>query len=270
MLVRWSVLLLFVLLLTGAASVVTPQSDLWGRWQAHDPTSVAQIDHTPWEDFLMRYLRIGADGVHRVAYGNVDDTDRAALDRYLGYMAAIPIEKYNRDEQLAYWINLYNALLVRLVLDNYPVRSVQDIGDGGPWDEKLIEVADVPLSLDDIQHRILRSIWRDPRIHYALSCAAVGCPNLQPEAYRGPEVQDQLTAAAMAYINDPRCIRTEGSRLFVSSIFRWYKEDFGGTDRAIINHLMAYAEPMLAMKLQKFGRITGDMFDWRLNDATVG
>jgi hypothetical protein len=124
-----------------------------------------------------------------------------------------------------------------------------------------------PISLYDIEHRILRPIWRDPRIHYALSCGAVSCPNLQPEPFYADQVERQLNEAAIEYVNGSRCIRIEGDQLGLSSMFRWYRDDFGGTDRAVINHLMAYAEPGLAMKLQRFDQITDDGFDWRLNDA---
>jgi Protein of unknown function, DUF547 len=263
-----------VILVATAMTTEAPRSQLWDRWLAHDPSSTRRIDHSAWEAFLMRYLRIGSDGVHRVAYAAVTPPDRAALDAYIERLAALPISTYNRAEQMAYWINLYNALTVRLVLDHYPIDSIRDIDAGsGPglgeaWDEKLIEVEGMSISLNDIEHRILRPIWHDPRVHYALSCAAVGCANLQPEPFQGDRLEHQLNEAAMAYINDPRCIQIEGDRLGLSSIYRWYRQDFGGSDRAIINHLMAYAAPKLAMTLERFDRITDDGFDWRLNDAT--
>jgi len=253
---------------------VVPRAVLWERWLAHDEASMRSISHRAWEQFLIRYLRIDSNGVHRVAYGQVTDADRQRLERYVDHLARLPIGRYNRDQQLAYWINLYNALVVRLVLDHYPVGSILDVGgpqstDGGPWEREVVAVAGEPLSLNDIVHRILRPIWNDPRIHYALSCGALGCPNLPPQPFEGVHIERQLTEAAMSYINDPRCTRIDGHRLIVSSIFRWYKTDFGGSDRAVIRHLMAYAEPELAMTLQRFDRINGDMFDWRLNDATL-
>ncbi len=261
-------------LLPGATVLrAAPAPELWPRWQAHDPTSTRTIDHRAWEAFLTRYLRIGADGVHRVAYGRVTAQDRAALDAYIAGLAGLPISSYNRAEQLAYWINLYNALVVRLVLDHYPVASIRDIapssapGSAGPWDEQLLEVEGQPISLNDIQNRILRPIWHDPRILYALSCGAISCPNLQPEPYQADRLEHQLSKAAMVYVNDPRCIRIDGNRLDVSSLYRWYAADFGGSDTAIINHLMAYAAPELAMTLERFDRISDDDFDWRLNAA---
>jgi Protein of unknown function, DUF547 len=265
--------LLVVLACAGARA--GPPAELWQRWLAHDPNSTRRIDHSDWDAFLMRYLRIGAEGVHRVAYGEVTPADRALLERYIAHLAALPISQYDRAEQMAFWINLYNALVVRVVVDHYPIASIRDVGSppgapgAGPWRQELVEVEGVPVSLYDIAHRILRPIWRDPRVHYALSCGAVSCPNLQPEPFEADHLEQQLSEAAMAYINHARCIRIEGDQLGLSSLYRWYRDDFGGTDRDVINHLMAYAEPGLAMKLQGFDRIGDDGFDWRLNDAAL-
>jgi hypothetical protein len=258
-----------LVLLAGATGQAAPPAERWERWAVHDPSSMRHIDHAEWGDILRRYLRIGADGVHRIAYGKVTAADRGQLDDYVARLAAVPISTYNRAEQMAFWINLYNALVVRLVVDHYPIASIRDIGatGGGPWSESLVEVEGIPLSLNDVAHRILRPIWKDPRLHYALACGAVGCPNLQPEPFDGRQLDRQLSEAAMAYINDQRCITIEGDRLALSSIYRWYRDDFGPTDRDVINHLMAYAEPSLAMRLQRFEKIGDDGFDWRLNDA---
>jgi hypothetical protein len=259
--------------LAAAVAQAGPRAELWERWTAHDPASMRHIDHGKWDAFLKRYLRIGADGVHRVAYSQVTPADRARLDDYIASLSAVAIDEYSRAEQMAYWINLYNALIVRLIIEHYPIASIRDIGGGpgaeggGPWIEELVEVEGTPLSLNDIVHRILRPIWGDPRVHYALACGAAGCPNLQPEPFDGRQLDHQLNEAAMAFVNDPRSIRIEADRLGLSSIYRWYRGDFGPTERDVINHLMAYAEPDLAMQLQKFDRISEDDFDWRLNDA---
>jgi hypothetical protein len=267
-----STVCLIVALVASPAQAVPP-AEAWHIWLEHDPSSVQAIDHADWERFLVRYLRIGGDGVHRVAYGEVTPADRAALDGYIDRLAALPIRSYNRAEQMAYWINLYNALTVRLVLDNYPIASIRDIDDaprplsGGPWDEPLVEIGGVPVSLNDILHRILRPIFGDPRVHYAVSCAALGCANLQPEPFRGADLERQLSKAAMAYVNSPRCVSVEDDELGLSSLYRWYREDFGGSDAAVIHHLMGLANPRLAMSLQQFDRVGADGFDWRLNDA---
>jgi hypothetical protein len=261
-----------VVMVLAAAAHAAPRAERWDRWTAHDAQSTRHIPHAEWQAFLTRYLRIGADGIHRVAYGEVTAADRARLDDYIARLAALPISGYDRAEQMAYWINLYNALVVRLVVDHYPIASIREIkrGErlpGGPWARTLVEVEGVPLSLNDIAHRILRPIWQDPRVHYALACGALGCPNLQVEPFEAASLDRQLNEAALAYINDRRCIRITENRLALPSIYRWYRDDFGGTDRDVINHLLSYAEPGLAMRLQRFETISEDAFDWRLNDA---
>ena len=172
---------LTLLLWAGAASAA-PRAEPWQRWTAHDPQSLREVDHGAWDAFLMRYVRIGAEGGQRVAYGEVTPADRAALDDYVAQLARLPISRYARAEQLAFWINLHNALVVRLVLDHYPIASLRNLGGrpglwtGAPWTTPLVAVEGIPVALSDIEHRILRPIWQDPRIHYALSCGARGCP----------------------------------------------------------------------------------------------
>jgi hypothetical protein len=251
--------------------LATAAGDGASPWARHDPESTATIGHELWERFLTRYVRIGADGVHLVAYGSVTPEDRELLDRYIAQLAELPISTYNRDEQMAFWINLYNALLVRLVIDHYPIASVLDVetrpGRHDPWNLKLVEIEGHELSLDDIEDGILGAVWQDPRVYYALSCAALGCPDLRPVPYTGRRLEEELTDAAMDYVNDRRCVRLDDDRLIVSSIYRWHRGDFGGSDDGVISHLMAFAGPDLAMRLQRFDHISGDAFDWRLNDA---
>ena len=121
------------------------------------------------------------------------------------------------------------------------------------------------LSLNDIVHRILPPIWRDPRTHYALNCASIGCPNLQPRAWDASTLETQLEAAAKAFVNHPRGVRVAGDKLWVSSIYVWFKSDFGGSDAGVIAHLKRYAEPALAAKLALVKKINDDGYDWALN-----
>ncbi|MEM7025976.1 MAG: DUF547 domain-containing protein, partial [Pseudomonadota bacterium] len=213
------------------------------------------------------------DGVNRFTYGAFSADDKAVLDQYLRDLAAVQISSHNRAEQMAYWINLYNALTVQVILDHYPVESIRDIDispglfSDGPWGKDLIEVEGEDLSLDDIEHRILRPIWRDPRIHYGVNCASIGCPNLMTEAYQGATIDRQLDEAARAFVNNPRAIQVEGNDLVVSSIYDWFMEDFGDTDEEVIDHLRAYATPGLEMTLEMFSSIDDDRYDWDLNDA---
>ncbi len=219
------------------------------------------------------YVSSHADGVNRVAYGRVSPTDRGALDDYIARLAAAPISAYRRDQQRAYWINLYNALTIKIVLDHYPVASIRDldISPGlfafGPWDKELIAVEGEALTLNDIEHRILRPIRRDPRIHYALNCASLGCPNLRREAFTASNAEALLARGAREYINGRHAVAIVDGRLVVSSIYAWYKEDFGDTDDGVIQHLRRYAEPGLAAAIERATGIADDRYDWALNDA---
>ena len=103
------------------------QLSAFERWREYDERSTMHVDHRPWEAFLLNYLRPGGDGVHRIAYGNVNDRDRRALNGYIEAMSVVDISAYRRPEQMAYWINLYNALVVKLVLDHYPIASIRNL-----------------------------------------------------------------------------------------------------------------------------------------------
>jgi len=241
------------------------------HWLQNDPHSSIRLDHSAWTRFLASYLVPGNDGINRVAYGRVDAARRALLDAYIAMLEANPVSRLSRLEQLAYWINLYNAVTTRVVLQHYPVRSIRDIDGGlfgtGPWDVKLVTVEGERLSLNDIEHGILRPIWHDPRIHYALNCASNSCPKLQPIAFTAGNVERLLDEAACDYVNDPRGVRIVGGRLIVSSIYAWYREDFGPGETAVLDHLRHYAKPQLAAELARFRKPDEDTYDWRLIDA---
>ncbi len=250
-----------------------PAPEPWAQWQAYDPAASATIDHGEWDRFLKIYVRLGKDGIARLAYAAVTPADRAALAAYVDRLADIAPSRFARPEQLAYWINLYNALTIKTVLAHFPVQSIRDIRispglfAAGPWGKKLVAVEGEKLSLDDIEHRILRPIWHDPRVHYAVNCASLGCPNLAQEAYRADNFERLLETGARDYINHARGARVENGRLRVSSIYVWFHEDFGDSDAGVIAHLRRYGAPALAAALADTARIDGHDYDWTLNDA---
>lgn len=225
--------------------------------------------HGAWGAFLSRYVRAGADGVNRVAYGSVTPADRQALKGYIASLEAARPTAMNRNAAMAYWINLYNAKTVDLILDNYPVSSIRKIGGGffntGPWDDKVVTVEGRALSLNDIEHGILRPIWNDPRIHYAVNCASIGCPDLLTQPFTSANLAGMLDQAARGYVNHPRGAAVENGRLVISSIYDWYKVDFGGTDAGVIAHLRQYATGPLAAALGGVTGIASDRYDWNLN-----
>ena len=255
-------------LLTAPAAVAAPRADLWPRWQAHDAASRQAVDHAAWDALLARYRREGGDGVARVAYGAVTPSDRQALNDYLALLSATLVSSLNQAEQFSYWVNFYNALTVQVILEHYPVASIRDIDispglfANGPWGARLVTVEGEALSLDDIEHRILRPIWQDPRIHYVVNCAAIGCPNLPARALRPSTNDATLDAGANAYVNDPRGLAVTPNGLTVSRIYDWFAEDFGDL-RA---HLARYATGDRAASLAQGVPITRYRYDWSLND----
>ena len=250
-----------------------PKAELWERWTAHVPSDQRTIDHGPWDRFLSRYLIPGDDGINRVDYAGVGTEDRLALQRYIDRLSGIEVSGYTRATQFGYWVNLYNALTVHVVLDHWPVDSIRDIDispglfANGPWKKALIRVEGEDLSLDDIEHRILRPIWQDPRIHYAVNCAAIGCPNLQPEAFTTINQERLLDAAARDYVNHPRGVTPTPDGLILSSIYEWFADDFA-VDGGVVEHLRRYAAPELQARLGDAVAVAvaGYAYDWGLND----
>lgn len=270
-----AVLAVSLLAATVSAAWAAPRADLWQRWTVHDPASVATIDHGPWDRFLGRYLRNSPDGVNRMAYGEIGLQGREVLKSYIASLAAQPISTYSRLEQFAYWVNLYNAVTVDIVLEHYPVDSIMDIDispgwfASGPWGRKLVLVEGEELSLDDIEHRILRPIWKDPRVHFAVNCASLGCPNLLAHAFTAENAETLLEQAARGYVSHPRGARVAGGKLYLSSIFKWYGDDFGNA-AAIVDFVRRYAEPPLSDAIRGIDRFSDGGYDWTLNDATTG
>jgi len=252
--------------------------DLWERWTWSDPGGSDSISHTAWTEFLQAHVVEGGDGINRIAYGPLPTAGIEHLNAYLNKLTRTRITTFNRGQQRAYWINLYNALTIKVVLEHYPVASIRDIklstgffsalGGGGPWDRELVDIEGAGVSLNDIEHRILRPIWRDPRIHYALNCASIGCPSLMTEAFTFHNTEAMLEKAARAYVNSPRGARLEEDKLVVSKIYGWYEEDFGGSARGVLKHLNKYGDASLREILADRTRIDAYDYDWALNDAT--
>ena len=229
------------------------------------------VDIGGFDALLARRARASADGVVRVDYAGWkrSTADRDALNRYIDLLTGLDPLTLTRPDQFAYWANLYNALTIKVVIDAYPVASIRDIRTSrplpGPWWKAVTRVAGVNLSLNNIEHDILRKGWREPRVHYAVNCASFSCPNLPLQALRGVGLEAALDSAARAYVNHSRGVRFEGEKLVVSSIYRWYGGDFGGTDARVIAHLAQYAAPPLRARLQAVDRIARGAYDWSLN-----
>jgi hypothetical protein len=264
-------------LLLGLVSVTTvygaPALKLWPRWQSHDADSSVIVDHADWDLILQRYVDAShPSGINRFNYTSVIPKDRQVLRDYLQKMQNIEVSGLKRDEQKAFWINLYNALTVDVILDHYPVKSIRDIDispgifSNGPWDAKLLEIEGEKVSLNDIEHRILRPIWQDNRVHYAVNCASLGCPNLQPLSFTTQNLDMLLDKAARDFINHPRGVSFINNKLEVSSIYFWFQEDFGASENGIIQHLRKYLAPENLKKLDLVKKKIRHQYDWSLNE----
>jgi len=205
-------------------------------------------------------------------YAAVSESDKQDLRDYIAGLQTLDPRRYSRAEQLAYWINLYNAATVDLVLQNPRKRSILRMGEGlfsvGPWDDEILSIAGEALTLNDIEHRILRPIWRDRRIHFAVNCASMSCPNLSTNAYTRENVEQQLSQNELAYITDPRGVTfTKNGQLEVSRIFDWYLNDFAPTPEALVEYLASHAEPPLRQRIEGYDGKLKYEYDWSLNAA---
>jgi hypothetical protein len=226
-----------------------------------------------WDSLLAKYVRAGSDGLNRVDYAawRANGADMAALNAVVAAFAAIPISTLARGDQFCVWANLYNALTIQVVLSRFPVRSIRDIKPNplamGPWKDKRVTVQGARLSLDDIEHNILRKQWREPRVHYAVNCASIGCPNLGRRGWRSESLEADLTSAARAFVNSARGVRVvRAGQIRVSSIYHWFKEDFGNNDAGVLAHLRQYAGAPLAGQLVN-AQIVGHDYDWSINSV---
>lgn len=237
-------------------------------WQVSNEDNQQTIDHQLWQDFLEKYLSNNIDkNIHEFDYQQVTTEDKAQLTQYLMQLQNTDPREYNKNEQLAFWANLYNALTIDIVLKHFPIESIKDIGDGytGPWNKKLITIAGQPLTLNNIEHGILRGIWKENRIHYVINCASIGCPDLPLIPLSGSSIEQQLEQAATRFINQPKGVHFIGNTLVASNIYNSFSVDFGDTNQALIEHLNQYAAPALSAKLSDFnGDITFE-YNWKLN-----
>ena len=265
-----------LLVVAPSFALAAPSSALLEFWNTSDEANTETIDHSAWQSLLTTYLSSHPSGVNRFDYAALKASaeDTAKLADYLAHLQARDPRTYAKAEQKAYWINFYNALTVQVVVNAYPVDSIRDIHESwiplsGPWDDVHAQVAGQELTLNNIEHGILRPIWRDNRIHYAVNCASYGCPNQSPAVFTAANTEELLDASARAYVNHPRGVDfVDDDFLVISSIYDWYVEDFGGNQTSALAHLIQYAEAGLAARLKDFAGSVDYEYDWNLNQPS--
>ena len=224
--------------------------------------------HQPWDTLLSAHVKAGR--VDYKAFG----ADEKKLDGYLAALGATDVAVLNRDEQLAFWINAYNAFTVKLILNHYPLKSIRDIDK--PWARKEWVAGGKTLSLDEIEHEIIRKQFKEPRIHFAIVCASIGCPDLWNRAFTGADIDSQLSGATRRFVRSdkhvqlvkPRKFRREVTTLRVSRIFKWFPEDFTHDGGTVAKFVASYAEPELAGAIRSVPGMKLDYlsYDWDLNE----
>ena len=219
----------------------------------------AQTDHSLWNTLVKNHVSNSG----KVDYQGVQK-DQATLSKYLGQLAAKGPTGSNND-QLAYWINAYNAYTVKLVIDHMPVTSIKDIaakvGADTPWDYKFANIGGTKYTLNHIEHSIIRAKYNEPRIHFAVNCASESCPKLRNEAYVGQKLDAQLTEQAKAFLSDKTKNNLSSSPIQISELFSWFKDDFtkGGT---LISFLNKYSNQKIAAS-ESTSFLT---YSWKLNN----
>ncbi|MEH6809075.1 MAG: DUF547 domain-containing protein [Hyphomonas oceanitis] len=232
-------------------------------------TVMTEAQHAPWTALLSKYVHTSPDGVNRFDYAalKTSPANRAALNAYIAGFETMDLSGDNK-AAFAAWANLYNAVTVRHIISKYPVRSIRDgFLFGGPWKKVKVMVGGREVSLDDIEHKILRPTFHDPRVHYAINCAAISCPNLMARAWETDTLDGDLDAAARAYVNDPRGVTVTDGGLILSTIYDWFKADFGDSRQGVIDHLLKYADKGLAQQINANPKIRSYTYDWSLNDT---
>jgi hypothetical protein len=220
------------------------------------------VDNRIYAELLKKY----------VTHGKVDyrgfQSEEERLDQYLAILERIDPNSLLRREQFAFYINVYNAWTIKLILSRYPdIQSIKDIGGifKSPWKQKIVHLNGEVFTLDDIEHHILRPLFKDPRIHFAINCASISCPVLRSEPYTGAKLDAQLQDATTRFINDPQRNRIEKNILVISKIFKWFPEDF---NKDVVGFVSAYARGDFKTKIENNKdkiKIKYQAYDWSLN-----
>jgi len=241
-----------------------PKAKLISFWDKTDVNSELTADHSKWNTLLERRVDYNhLSGVNRFDYEGVTDADKELLNQYLAHMQSVDPRKFDFLNQKAYWLNLYNATAVSIVVALEPQGTIRGIN--GIWTKGWISVLSKKVSLNDIEHGVLRPMFDDPRVHFGLTPATLGSGDILPIAYTGDNVNQLLEKNTKKFFNKTKKgFYIDGNKLVVSSILKWYKSDFGGSDEHIKAYISRYVNDEKASKIDKTTRISYK-YDWSMN-----
>lgn len=251
----------------GAGSAIVAEAPAQPLFTTFTVGSPHKVDHSDYGAWLNALTVI--DGDYRmVAYEAVDRDSGAVLDAYISRLASIPVSKLNRNEQLAYWLNLHNAMTIKLLMPSNG-RGVVDRYRGFPdstgkvFSQPSVTIEGQSVSPDQIVNNVIRAGFRDPNALYGLFTGAYGSPTLRGEPYTGAEVHSQLKSQAALFINSPAGVKAKGGKIELSSLYQWYAADFGGEKKAL-EHIASHAQGSLKAEIASASSVTRYRFNPRI------
>ncbi len=216
-----------------------------------------QADYSKWNDILTKYVSTSG----KVNYSGIKK-NKASLDAAItAFASATPAAGASKDAKLAYYMNLYNAYTIKLIVDNYPTTSITKLEGGKPWDKKYIPLGKATVSLNYIENDVLRKMG-DPRIHFGINCASVSCPKLYNKAFTAANTDGVLASLAKEFVNDGSKNNIAANKLVVSEIFNWFGGDFKTSKTSIIDFLNQYSK----VKINATAPMTHLSYNWNLNE----
>ncbi|MCC7338753.1 MAG: DUF547 domain-containing protein [Pirellulaceae bacterium] len=237
---------------------------------AAQQVALSRIDHAAWDGLLHKY--VDEKGMVQYTAWKQSAEDTQTLDKYL-QLLSYSNGQGSREEQLAFWINAYNAVTIKGILNEYPTSSIRNhtakLVGFNIWKNLKLIVGGKPTSLDDMEHQVLRKMG-EPRIHFVIVCASIGCPRLLNEAYVADRLDAQLTLNAKDFFADPTKFRYDAASgtFFISPILEWFGEDFGSSQAAQLQRIAAWLPDSASQQAASAGRgkMTFVDYDWGLND----
>ncbi len=227
-----------------------------------------EVDHSAFDDLLSTY--VDSDGM--VDYEGIQQAHAEVLKPYLETLANAQVDGLSPDEELAFWINAYNALTIDLIVRHYPVEDIFETYEDNPFEKTVGVVAGNEVSLDELEHDFIDARFDDPRFHFALVCAAMSCPPLRQEAYTGDRLDQQLEEQTRQFIRDESHNQIEGQHatIHLSTIFDWFEDDFGGSPEGVQQYLATFFDGETRARLEAAAfAVEYNTYDWTLNDQAI-
>jgi len=222
--------------------------------------------HKIFTDILQKYVTDGFVNYKELAQDQEFET-------YLNQLSNTDPSKLSEKEELAFWINTYNAFTIKAILDNYPIKSINDIkcGEKSVWDENFISINKKKYSLNEIEHKILRVKFNEPRIHFAIVCASISCPELRNESYEADKLDKQLQEQTVKFLRDKKrnSFDLKNKKANISKIFEWFGEDFGKSDKNILMYISNFLPDDVRKDIKQNineWTISYKKYDWNLNE----